>query len=182
MKARNCDICGESYEKKRMGQKTCGPLCESMLPRVEKAKKQKAENRKRKTQFLQSQVSEWHKHSNPWSTAYWFHRWIRLVRDKNDPCISCDNPDAVQWHAGHYRSRGAAPQLRYHVDNVHKQCSQCNSHNSGRIGEYRIRLVEKIGLDRVEALENNHEIKRWDIEELTAIRDHYKRLCKEEGV
>jgi hypothetical protein len=181
MKTRNCDICGGSYEKKRMGQKVCSPLCASQLPRVEKAKKQKAENRKRKTQFLQAQVSEWHKTTNTWSSAYWFHRWIRLVRDKDDPCISCDKSDVIQWHAGHYKPAGQGS-TRYHEDNVHKQCSQCNSHNSGRIGEYRIRLVAKIGLDRVEGLENNHEIKRWTIEELTAIRDHYKRLCKEEGV
>lgn len=42
--------------------------------------------------------------------------------------------------------------------------------------QYRIGLVEKIGADRVEALENNNTPHRYTIEELEGIRRHYSAL------
>ncbi|STS93497.1 protein NinG [Klebsiella grimontii] len=60
--------------------------------------------------------------------------------------------------AGHYRSRGKASHLRYNEDNIHKQCHHCNVQLSGNQQQYRISLVEKIGAERVEALENNNTL------------------------
>ncbi|MDR8316102.1 recombination protein NinG, partial [Acinetobacter baumannii] len=42
--------------------------------------------------------------------------------------------------------------------------------------QYRIALVEKIGSERVEALENNNTPHRYTIEELEGIRRHYSAL------
>lgn len=42
--------------------------------------------------------------------------------------------------------------------------------------QYRIGLVEKIGTERVEALENNNTPHRYTIEELEGIRRHYSAL------
>ncbi|TEW24926.1 recombination protein NinG, partial [Histophilus somni] len=86
-----------------------------------------------------------------------FNRFIRL-RDKNLPCISCGRYHQGQWHAGHYRSVGACPELRFNEDNVHKQCSVCNNHKSGNVIEYRINLVAKIGVERVEFLERKDHL------------------------
>ena len=78
-----------------------------------------------------------------------FNKYVRL-RDKNDGCISCDK--SVDWngqyHSGHYYSRGSSSALRFNLWNVHKQCSICNNHLSGNIGEYTPRLIDKIGGDR----------------------------------
>jgi hypothetical protein len=107
-----------------------------------------------------------------------FNRYIRL-RDHDKPCISCGRNHQGQWHAGHYRSVGACPELRFEELNVHKQCAPCNDHLSGNIVEYRRGLIERIGIDRVEWLEGNHEAKKYTIEEIRAIKAEYTRKAKE---
>ena len=97
-------------------------------------------------------------------------------RDADLPCISCNTFDTVQWEAGHYRSRGKASHLRYNEDNIHKQCHHCNVALSANQQQYRLGLIEKIGVERVEALENNNAPHRYTIEELEAIRKHYSAL------
>lgn len=113
-----------------------------------------------------------------------FNAWVRL-RDARRPCISCGTPppDLSGLHAGrdagHYRSVGSAPQLRYHPDNVHGQCVACNQWGAGKAVEYRIGLIARIGLARVEALECTNEPRKWTHDELRAIRDQYKAKAKE---
>ena len=97
-------------------------------------------------------------------------------RDFDLPCISCGTFETVQWEAGHYRSRGKASHLRYNEDNIHKQCHHCNTALSANQQQYRIFLIEKIGAERVEALENNNTPHRYTIEELEGIRRHYSAL------
>lgn len=100
-------------------------------------------------------------------------------RDVDLPCISCGTFDTVQWEAGHYRSRGKASHLRYNEDNIHKQCHHCNVALSANQQQYRLGLIEKIGVERVEALENNNAPHRYTIEELEAIRKRYSALRRE---
>jgi hypothetical protein len=110
------------------------------------------------------------------------NKFIRL-RDKDEPCISCGRFHSGQWHAGHYRSRGACPELRFNEDNIHKQCAPCNTHKSGNQAEYRIRLIQKIGLARVEWLERQDHtpLKATfpDVESIKAEIKRYKVKCKE---
>lgn len=106
-----------------------------------------------------------------------FNDYIR-ARDGNI-CISCGSTTAVSYHAGHYRTTAAASQLRFNEDNVHSQCSACNTHHSGNIGPYRINLITKIGLQRVLALESNNEPHRYTREELDGIRARYRALLRE---
>lgn len=105
-----------------------------------------------------------------------FNRYIRL-RDRHLPCISCGRDHQGQYHAGHYRTVGANPELRFCTDNVHKQCSACNNHLSGNITNYRINLFKKIGSERLEWLEGPHEPKKYTIEDLKCIKERYKKLA-----
>ena len=107
-----------------------------------------------------------------------FNEFIRL-RDKADSCISCGRYHDGQNHAGHYRSVGAAPHLRFNQFNVHLQCAPCNNHKSGNSIEYRIRLVKKIGVEKVEWIESQNTPKKWTLEEITAIKDCYRRMVRE---
>jgi hypothetical protein len=108
----------------------------------------------------------------------WFNKWVRL-RDADQPCISCGRHHEGQYHAGHYRTTAAAPHLRFDPLNCHKQCAPCNNHLSGNIEKYRQRLIEKIGLDQVEAIEHDNTSHYWTIDELKEIKAKYKTLCKE---
>ena len=99
------------------------------------------------------------------------------VRDNGKPCISCDKPDngSHQRHASHYRSVGACSSLRFNTWNIHASCATCNSVLSGNLIEYRIRLVKKEGAERVEWLEGQNGIVRYDIEYLKRVKRIFKK-------
>ena len=115
-----------------------------------------------------------------------FNKYIRL-RDINDKCISCDYVwgglnHQRQQHASHFISTSKSRLLRFNEDNVHKSCQICNTHLSGNLAEYRPRLIEKIGLDRVlelERLANDNKPCRYTAEDYKAIIDKYKNKIKE---
>jgi len=107
-----------------------------------------------------------------------FNRYIRL-RDANKPCISCQRHHKGQYHAGHYRTVGSAPHLRFDERNCYKQCSVCNNHLSGNIINYRISLVQLFGIDYVNQLENDNEAKHYTVDDIKEIKAYYKAKCKE---
>ena len=107
-----------------------------------------------------------------------FNAFIR-ARDADLPCISCGRHHTGQYHAGHYLSVGARPELRFVEANVHKQCSACNNYLSGNIVLYRIALIEKIGQEMVDYLEGPHAAKKYTIEQLKAIKMNYAAWTKE---
>ena len=112
-----------------------------------------------------------------------FNAYIR-ERDKGRACISCGTQKpGIKYEAGHYRTVGAQPSLRFNEDNCHLQCAfNCNHHRSGNVVDYRIGLVERIGVERVEALEKDQPAANWTIEDIEAIKKKYlekKRLLIE---
>ena len=107
-----------------------------------------------------------------------FNKYIRL-RDHNLPCISCGRYHEGQYHAGHYRTVGGNPELRFEELNCHKQCSVCNNHKSGNIVEYRINLIKRIGSVRLEWLEGPHEPAKYTIDDLKEIKAKYRTLANE---
>lgn len=107
-----------------------------------------------------------------------FNKFIRF-RDADLPCISCGRHHNGQYHAGHYRTVGGNPELRFEEYNCHKQCSVCNNHKSGNIVEYRINLVSRIGSDRLEWLEGLHDAKKYTIDQLKEIKLEYRAKWKE---
>lgn len=107
------------------------------------------------------------------------NRWVVQVRDADKPCISCGRHHAGQYHAGHYLSRGAAPQHALNPMNVWKQCAPCNTYLHGNLIPYRVRLIELIGIEAVESMESDNGPRKWTREELISIRDEYKKKLKE---
>ena len=182
-KRRKCKVCKLLYYPRSSFQQECSVKCSVVALRdekrtpdrrklVEKLKRQ--ENAQMKREWKENDIGTVRDQAQGI-----FNTFIRL-RDKNDGCISCSTWSITnQFHAGHYRTRGAAGHLKFNEDNCHKQCAQCNGVKSGNIESYRPRLIEKIGLERVEALENNNEIHRWTIEEYRAVRDRYKQKIKD---
>ncbi len=107
-----------------------------------------------------------------------FNRYIRL-RDHHEPCISCGKPHAGQYHAGHYKSVGACPELRFNELNCHKQCSPCNNHLSGNIIEYRKNLLLKIGDKAVDWIEGPHDPLKLTIDEIKEIKIKYRKMAND---
>ena len=110
------------------------------------------------------------------ATLY-FNRYIRK-RDADKPCISCGN---VSEQAGHFYSGGHYSGLKFSEDNVHGQCKRCNYFLSGNLNEYRKNLIQRIGIERVEKLDEiASTYKRigwkWDRFNLIEIIEKYKKL------
>jgi Bacteriophage Lambda NinG protein. len=106
-----------------------------------------------------------------------FNAFIR-ARDEREPCISCGRHHTGQYHAGHYLTVGARPELRFNEQNVHKQCSACNNYLHGNLINYRIELIRRIGIDEVEALEACHDPMKYTIPQLQEIKTLYKTKLK----
>jgi len=105
-----------------------------------------------------------------------FNAFIRK-RDEKEPCISCGRHHQGQYHAGHYKTTAARPDIRFNEDNCHKQCSVCNNHLSGNIGEYTPSLINKIGKARYDALIPTNTVK-YTCEQLKEIELKYKAKLK----
>ncbi len=183
-----CKNCKQPFERSRPGQKVCGADCAGALAVSQRAKQERIE-RKRKEALERRDVALRKEAMKP--LAKWiaeaqtaFNAFIR-ARDAGKPCICCGKHTTTQyssggiWDAGHYRSRGSAGHLRFHEDNCHAQLKQCNRFGSGRAVDYRLGLIARIGLERVEALEADNTIHKWTIEEVKQIKATYKSKLKE---
>jgi hypothetical protein len=106
-----------------------------------------------------------------------FNAYIR-ARDQDKSCVSCGRHHEGQWHAGHYLSTGARPELRFNEDNCHKQCQPCNTHLHGNLVMYRAELIRRIGLYAVERLEGPQTPKKYTIPDLKEIRDEYREKLR----
>ena len=113
-----------------------------------------------------------------------FRGWVR-ARDEGKPCISCDKPLIKtgklggDYDAGHYRSVGSAKHLEFDERNVHGQCKYCNDKLKGNPQGYRPRLIDRIGLDAVLALEADQADRKYSKDDLRNMRSHYIAKTKE---
>ena len=178
-----CAICRSDFTKRSMTHKTCSPDCAEQygrekarqLAEKQKRKESKAErlsDRERK-EALKSK-SEVKKEVERVANDY-----IR-ERDKDLPCISCGSFTSYPFfHAGHFIAVGANDTLRFEADNIHKQCARCNTHLNGNHIPYRINLIKKIGLERVEWLEGPHTPHHYTKEDLQGLKACFRELLKE---
>ena len=170
IKPKKCKICKVSFTPQTTTQQVCSWECAIKIVDKDKIKKIKKEVKEAK-QKLKSR-SDWLK-----ETQIVFNKYIRL-RDQNDGCISCGSKSAYAYHAGHYRSIGSAGHLRFHELNCHRQCSACNTHLSGNLINYRQRLIRKIGIHAVEALESDNATVKLNIEQIKVIKQEFSAKIK----
>lgn len=179
LKTKNCRICKEPYVQFNSLQPTCGKFDCQLKFAVNHANKSDAVRKKAERKQLREAKlkiktrQQWLK-----EVQSEINRFVRL-RDANQPCISCQRFHSGQYHAGHYRTVGACPSLRFEESNIHKQCSACNNHLSGNIVEYRINLLKKIGAEKLAWIEGPHEPKHYSIDDLIELKAHYKAKVKE---
>lgn len=184
-KPRKCKVkdCCNYFVPLNSMHSVCGPVCASRMVRDkrerEESKKLKEQRRKdRETRDRLKTRSDWIK-----DAQREFNAFIR-ERDKAAgwPCISSGRP--LDWSgnavdAGHYRSVGAAPHLRFDERNCHAQSKHDNQYKAGNVVDYRINLIARIGLEAVEALESDQSAKHYTIEDLKEIVRTYRAKWKE---
>lgn len=176
-----CRICKSTYKKLSMSHVACSPDCAIKWAEKQREKRQvKAaqesrkidRERKQKLKTRSDHLKEVEVECNA------------LVRTRDLKagygCISCGSMTSYpRWQAGHLLSVGAHPHLRFNLDNIHLQCVHCNMHRGGAALAYRAALIQRIGLERVEALESDQSSPKWTIEQLQQMKLEFRRLKKE---
>lgn len=168
---RRCAICREKFIPRSMTHKACKEECAIALAEAIRLKTERKADRERK-QAAKSR-KDWEREAQAA-----INLWVREVRDRDKPCVSCGRWHDGQWHAGHYLSRGARPNLALVASNIAKQCMPCNVHLSGNQVNFRLGLIAREGVEVIEALEADHTPRKYTIEQLREIRDHYRALVR----
>lgn len=172
-----CKVCKAPFTRARPLQSVCSHSCAMALVAAKKAKdeaKARTEDRKATAQARNrlKTRSELAQEAQVAVNAY-----VRL-RDAALPCVSCGRYHQGQWHAGHYMSRGARPDLRFDLDNIHKQCAPCNEHLSGNIAAYRIELLRRIGQAGVDRLEGPAQPDKLTRDELIELKTRFRGMAR----
>ncbi|MDL2186735.1 recombination protein NinG [Pseudomonas sp. ChxA] len=179
-KPKKCRVatCRASFVPSRMGQAVCSPACAMIdAPRHEpKARKALADIERKDIKVRKEKLKTRADHLKDTQQA--FNAWVR-ARDADLPCVSCGRHHQGKYDAGHYRTVGSNPALRFEPMNCHRQCSPCNTRLSGNIVNYRIELVKRIGAEAVEWLEGPHEPKKYTVGELKAMTADYREKTRE---
>lgn len=182
-KPKKCKVCAEPFIPRLPMQTVCDLSCAQMLAislrgkaeTVAKIKERRADKvRKDAIKTIADLIR---------AAQTSFNAFIR-ERDKQagHACISSGRPldwSANSVDAGHYRSRGAAPHLRFNEANCHAQSKQENRYASGNVLGYRLGLIARLGLEAVEALECDNEIHKWQRDELINIKTTYAAKTRE---
>lgn len=170
--------CRASFVPQRLGQAVCNYTCGLAIKDVnqEKARKSLARVERREIKVRKEKLKSRAEHLKDTQIA--FNAWVR-ERDAELPCISCGRHHQGKYDAGHYRTVGSNPALRFEPLNCHRQCSPCNTQLSGNIVNYRIALVARIGAEAVDWLEGPHEAKKYTVEELKAMTADYRAKTRE---
>ena len=178
-KKKRCKECGELFTPLRDLQPCCSYSCEvayidknlkSLVSegkkiRVKEANKKKKESKSKDKQVLLKLAQ----------TVV--NKYVRL-RDKDKPCCSCGHVEGRQFHAGHFESAGGNQHQRFYTLNIHKQCSICNNHLSGNLVSYRKFMIDKYGIEKTEAIENDHSTKKYTVEYLQKLIRVFKKKIR----
>lgn len=181
-----CKVCKTEFVKTRPMQSVCGLECAMQTASIKAAvKRVKAEQQEKRETKAKLKKLDDTKPKLTKAAQIAFNAYIR-ARDYGLNCICCDKP--IPWDdpkktggvvdCGHYLSTGSRSHLRFTEDNAAAQLKYCNTYLSGNAANYRIGLIKRIGLERVEALENDYTVKRWTIEELKEIAKIYREKLK----
>ena len=177
--------CGEKFIPQRLGQAVCSPKCaiaEAKQPANQKRARIAIEQRERREIKVRKEKLK-SRGDYMREAPQAFNEFIRW-RDRlaGHACISSGRP--LDWagnavDAGHYRSVGSAPHLRFDERNCHAQSKQDNRYLSGNAVDYRIGLIARISLEGVEALEADQTPRKPSIDDLKAITAKYRGLVRQ---
>jgi hypothetical protein len=175
-----CPHCRQTYERKRMGQKSC----ESVPCAIAAGQARKAKESAKKAKAERAEIRVRKEALRP--LQYWLKRAQKAVNEycrardlkAGYGCITCGTHDAEEWHAGHWISVGASSATRFDPANIHLQCRKDNYFGGGMAQEYEARLPARIGQAEVDRLKNSSRNRKWTREECQSIEAEFKEKLK----
>jgi hypothetical protein len=162
-----CRICDKPFEPRMPLQAVCGLICARKVPQIAR-KAAKAQDKARREAI---------KPRSKWlaEAQQVVNRYVRL-RDMlaGKGCITCGaHPEQKRGgtsDAGHFRSVGSAPHLRFYTPQIALQCTVCNRYQGGRQLDFRRALVERNGAEWVERIEAMQGVAKFDIDYLRRLK------------
>jgi len=185
-------VCGAMFTPHRTFQMWCSPVCALNKLANDKAAKVAKEARKRAKELREAKIKAKSRRKWEKEAQAVFNRFRRLSDElAGYGCISCGTMHVEStvgggWDCGHFLGVGAYPELRFEPLNAHRQCKKCNG-GSGKWAKkkrgvddaYRIELIKRIGIEKVEWLEGPHEPVKHSIEDLREIKARYSKMARE---
>ena len=176
---RTCKVCKVKFNPT---YSTVQPTC-SIKCAIECAKEQTKKNQAKKLKEISKDVRQ---RKEALKTKKDYEKELQVVvnkfirmRDKDQPCISCDKPLLNKFDAGHFYPAGSYKNLRFNEDNIFGQCVACNQHRHGNLLEYRPRLIKRIGQQRVDDLDAiRNQPAHFTIPELIIMKEVYKEKVR----
>lgn len=145
-----------------------------------KVKQERAQTKQRKKELMKR--SEWYDRLQKVVNQY-----VTKIRDVGKPCCTCGTEKQdIKYDAGHFFTRGARPDIRFELTNIHKQCSiQCNKWGAGMRNEHEKFIIEKYGQEHLDWLTLKkpllkEQFPHWSDIEVEIIR--YRKLLRENGI
>jgi hypothetical protein len=167
-----CRNCKEKFEPKNFLQKFCfNPECVNVWVTTEKEKQWKKKKAKLKVELMTKKDYEK-------ILQQLVNKFVRM-RDKGQPCISCQKPIKGKMDAGHLYSVGNYPSVRFNLKNINGQCINCNQFNGGAINDYRLNFITKYSEQDLAELDRlAHQTKQYTIQEIKDLITEFKEKTK----
>lgn len=178
---KSCRVCSKDYyawSTMMQLNRFCSPSCaakwsaDKQRKKREKALRQDTAKRKEALKTRGDWVKE---------TQQAFNEFIR-ERDFGKHCISCGSLPEQRFggsmDCGHYRSVGSAPHMRFVTFNAFSQCKKCNRELSGNAVEMRKGVALRLGLERLERVEHDNQMRKYSIEQLKRLKSLFKRRAR----
>lgn len=175
---KRCDSCGNLFLPFKTTQKVCSYVCA-----IEFNQRKKKEEKALIDGLVKEKKERVKLGFSLAVTKKVVHEYVRK-RDKGKPCVSCGNLWSSNFQACHYHKAELFTAIKFDLDNISAGCKSCNIHKDGNLDEYKLRLPDRIGQERFDALNKRAELskrftKKWSREELAEIRKEVKILMKE---
>ena len=177
-----CKECKETFEPRVFLQKFCKQnnkcLTSEALYLLDKKKKADKKKWNKEKKILKEKLKTKSDYEKELEKV--FNAYIR-ERDKLRPCISCNaKAGTYRITAGHYYPAGSYKNVRFDEKNVWGQCwFNCNKNRHGNLAEYRIKLIERIGIEEVNFLDQRRlQEKHYTIPELIIKKLEYKEKLR----
>jgi len=184
LKQKKCASCREFFPPSRPMQKACSTACALALVDKAKAKEAAKLAQQERREFSKRKEaaktrSDWMKEAQAAFNGYVRARAIYY----GHRCISSGKELSREglgggFDAGHFRSVGSAPHLRFNLNNCWGQSKQDNRYGAGAHSEYRKGLIARRGIEVVESLEGDNTTRKFDIEYLKRIKKIFNKKSK----
>ncbi|UEA17477.1 recombination protein NinG [Pasteurella canis] len=183
---RKCKICGTKFQTNFFNVQWCSPECGAELA-TQRLKKEREKAAKKREREEKKRIKEIKERIKPKRTLLSdaqeaVNKYIR-TRDINKCCISCGKPLIAEklgggFDAGHYRNRSTSPHLRFYTLNIHGQCKKCNLYHGGNYHQFRIGLIERLGIEKVEQIEADQRPRHYSKDDLRRIKKIFNKKAR----